>query len=142
MKGLFLNVYGTNYTASGKTDPFGDWCLNVVTPREVLDRINSGELVPKNFLDDKESSQYSFYVTSDDLPLCDLLREMFEDRGISLSLCQVMDIWSEHSEDLSATWLDWDGTSLDELNAIREELIAGTRSSMYRDNPWEENSCR
>lgn len=137
MKGLFLNVYGTNYTASGKPNRLGDWLLEVETPREVLDRVNSGELVPKNFLNDKESSQYSFYVTSDDLPLCDILREMFEDKGITLSLCQVMDIWSEHSEDLSASWLGWDGTPFDELNAIREELISGARSSMYRNNPWE-----
>ncbi|OME70120.1 hypothetical protein BK120_33755 [Paenibacillus sp. FSL A5-0031] len=136
MKDLFLNVYGTNYTASGKPNRLGDWVLKVETPRKVLDRINSGELVPKNFLNDKESSQYSFYVTSDDLPLCDFLRDMFEEKGISLSLCQVMDIWSEHSEDLSATWLGLDGTPFEELNAIREELISGARSSMYRDNPW------
>lgn len=58
MRDLFLNVYGTNYTASGKPNRLGAWVLRVETPREVLDRVNSGEMVPKQFLYDKESSQY------------------------------------------------------------------------------------
>lgn len=99
-----------------------------------MNLINLGKVVPKNFLLDKE--EQDFFVTLDELPLCDFLREMFEARGIYLSLSQVMDIWSEHSEDLSATWLGWDGTTFDELIMIREDLITGLRSSMFRDDPW------
>lgn len=136
MKELYGRVYGTNYTASGKANRVGDLLLKVETPREVLERINAGELAPAEFLHDKETAEYAFNVYEDELPLCDFLREMFEEKGINLSLCQVMDIWNAHSIDLNANWLNWDGTSFDELNTIRNDLTSGVRSSIFRENPW------
>lgn len=138
MKDLFIKVFGTSYNASGEADPFGDLVLNVITPRDVLDRVYTGELAPKRFLYDKENYEESFYVSDlKDLQLCDTVRLLFDERMIFLSLCQVLDIWSEHSEDLYASWLGWDGTRFEELNAIREDFIAGERSSLYTDDPWK-----
>ncbi|OBZ15867.1 hypothetical protein A8L34_27870 [Bacillus sp. FJAT-27264] len=135
MKDLFERAYGTYYTATGKVDPMGDWALEATTPREILLQIIAGEKAPRKFLIEKESQETYF---AEDLPVCDKVRMLFEEKGIILSLLQVIDIWNQHSEDLFATWLGWDSTSFNELNAIYLELISGARSSCYKDSPWEE----
>ncbi|WP_139293541.1 hypothetical protein [Mycobacterium tuberculosis] len=136
---LFMKVYGTNYTETGKANRLGDWVLKVTAPRNIIEKAYLGELVPIEFLYEKENPLENIQLVEKDLPLCDKLRKMFDEKGIKLSLYQVIDIWSQHSEDLLATWLGWDGTSYEDLNVIRKELIAGTRSSTYLHNPWEEN---
>lgn len=137
MKNLFEKVYGTYYTAAGKANHLGDWVLESKTPREILLKVIGGENAPKEFLIDKESNYIYF---AEDLQECDEVRMLFEQNEITLTLRQVIDIWDQHSEDLSASWLYWDGTSFDELNAIRLDLISGTRSSHYVDSPWEMKS--
>lgn len=133
MNDLFIKLFTQNYLENGTPDKDGIWYLKAETPREELERAYEVDMVRHKWVRYGHAPvKYEYDI--DYLEECDKLRLMFEEDGIKINLLEALEIWSEYSDAVFASWLIWtDPPEKEMLKKIREELRSGVRKVEWED---------